>query len=213
MTFAPKFDPTGRALAGLLSSAATLTTLKALGAKERALGLSKVVEADQSRWYFHDTSALTADDILVAAPSSGSGRWLRSVGRAVLRLPFTFATADAAVLLTVPTGCQLRIWELYWEIDADLTGGTASAIGVSSNKTGYTTKGDLLGGAAGDVAAALTTALSPAIGTIGAKRDLDDLRALFVAANTLRFDRITSAFTAGSGSVVVVCDILKHAGA
>ena len=134
-------------------------------------------------------------------------------GRAYLVLPFTFATADATALLTLQAGQQLRLWDLYWQIAADMTGGSSSAIGVSSNRTGYSTKGDLLGGASGDVAASLTLALSPTVGTIGAKVDGDDARAIFIEANTIRFDRITSAFTAGSGSVVVVADILKNAGA
>ena len=92
-------------------------------------------------------------------------------GCAYLVLPFTFATADATALLTLQAGQQLRLWDLYWQIAADMTGGSSSAIGVSSNKTGYSTKGDLLGGASGDVAASLTLALSPTVGTIGAKVD------------------------------------------
>lgn len=214
MTYAPKYSPNPQTeIAPRLSSVATMTALKAVPAKSRDHGAVKHVEADNSLWYFHSSSTLTGNDILVATPASGSGRWLRMPGRAYLSLPFTFATADATALLTLQAGQQLRLWDLYWEISTDLTGGTSSAIGVSSNKTGYTTKGDLLGGAGGNVEADLTEALSPTVGTIGAKLDGDDARAIFVSANTIRFDRITSAFTAGSGSVVVVCDILKNAGA
>lgn len=214
MTYAPKYSPnTQTEIAPRISSVATMTALKAIPAKLRDHGAVKHVEADNSSWWFHSTSALTGDDVLVAAPSSGSGAWLRMPGRAYLVLPFTFATADATALLTLQAGQQLRLWDLYWQIAADMTGGSSSAIGISSNKTGYSTKGDLLGGATGDVAASLTLALSPTVGTIGAKLDGDDARAIFVSANTIRFDRITSAFTAGSGSVVVVADILKNAGA
>lgn len=214
MTYAPKYSPnTQTEIAPRISSVATMTALKAIPAKLRDHGAVKHVEADNSSWWFHSTSALTGDDVLVVEPASGSGAWLRMPGRAYLVLPFTFATADATALLTLQAGQQLRLWDLYWEIAADMTGGASSAIGVSSNKTGYSTKGDLLGGATGDVAASLTLALSPTVGTIGAKLDGDDARAIFVSANTIRFDRITSAFTAGSGNVVVVCDILKNAGA
>lgn len=214
MTFEPKFRPDPQTdLAPRISSVATMTALKAIPAKSRDHGAIKHVEADNSSWWFHSTSALTGDDVLVAEPASGSGAWLRMPGRAYLVLPFTFATADATALLTLQAGQQLRLWDLYWQIAADMTGGSSSAIGVSSNKTGYSTKGDLLGGASGDVAASLTLALSPTVGTIGAKVDGDDARAIFIEANTIRFDRITSAFTAGSGSVVVVADILKNAGA
>lgn len=214
MPYDPKYPPNPQTeLAPRLSSAATLAALKGIPPRLRDHGAVKMVESDGSLWYFHLTSSLTGNDVLVAAPSTGSGRWLRLPGRAYLRLPFTFATADAAALLTLQAGQELRIWDLYWEIDADMTGGAASAIGVSSNRTGYTTKGDLLGGATGDVAAGLTAALSPTVGTIGAKLDGDDARSIFVATNTLRFDRITSAFTAGSGNVVVVADVLRNAGA
>ena len=214
MTYAPKHRPDPLLdLAPRISSVATLTALKAIPAKSRDHGAVKHVEADHSQWYFHSSSALDGDDALVAEPASGSGRWLRMPGRAYLSLPFTFETADATALLTLQAGQQLRLWDLYWEISTDLTGGASSAIGVSSNKTGYSTKGDLLGGATGDVAASLTEALSPTVGTIGAKLDGDDARAIFIEANTIRFDRITSAFTAGAGNVVVVADILKNAGA
>ena len=214
MTYAPKYRPDPQLdLAPRISSVATMTALKAIPAKQRDHGSVKHVEADNSSWWFHSTSALTGDDVLVAEPASGSGAWLRMPGRAYLVLPFTFATADATALLTLQAGQQIRLWDLYWEIAADMTGGSSSAIGVSSNKTGYSTKGDLLGGASGDVAASLTLALSPTVGTIGAKVDGDDARAIFIEANTIRFDRITSAFAAGSGNVVVVADILKNAGA
>ncbi|WP_196302696.1 hypothetical protein, partial [Streptococcus pneumoniae] len=77
-----------------------------------------------------------------------------------LPFPIGFATADAAVLGTMPAASSLLVIRGYWEISADWTGGTASAIGLSSSQTAHSTKGDLLGGAAGDVAAALTAALS-----------------------------------------------------
>jgi hypothetical protein len=140
---------------------------------------------------------------------------LRAQGAVRLVLPITFATADTTVLATLPTGAQMKIENMHWEITADFTGGASSAIGVSSNKTGFSTKGDLLGGAAGDVAATITAALSPAAGTAGAKMDsLAEVRAAnFKAADTIRFDRITSAFAAGTGNVVVEGLLQKNAGA
>jgi|688.fasta_scaffold120395_2 hypothetical protein len=216
MTYAPKFRPDPLLdLVPRISSVTTLTTLKAIPINDRDHGATKHVEADNSQWYFHSTSAVTGDDLLVATPASGTGRWLRMPGTANIVLPFTFATADAAVMLTVPAGCLLLLRKFYWTIAADMTGGASSAIGVSSSKTGFTTKGDLLGGATGDVAAALTAALSPANGTIGAKMDtVAELHTtLWKAADIIRFDRITSAFTAGSGAVNVVADILTNAGA
>ena len=133
------------------ASVATLTALKAVTELGDLIhGNEVLVDADQSRWYWHSTSALTGDDILVVTPTNAAGRWLRAQGAVRLVLPITYATADAAVLATLPTGAQMKIENLYWEITADFTGGSSSAIGVSSAKTGFSTKGDLLGGASGD---------------------------------------------------------------
>lgn len=200
-------------------SVATIAALAALASTHPACthGNEMFVDADGSRFRYHSTSALTADSLLVVTPSDSpaAGRWLRCTGQIRLALPIAFGTADAAVLFTVPTGAEIKINDLFWEITADFTGGSSSAIGVSSAKTGFSTKGDLLGGAAGDVAATITAALSPAAGTAGAKMDtLAEVRAaIFKAADTIRFDRITSAFTAGAGNVVLVGQLTKNAGA
>lgn len=189
---------------------ATVAAVKAIPALCRYDGQDIIVSADGSRWKFSATSALTGDDLLVIAPTAGDGRWLRATGRAKLSMAVTKDTADAAVLLTLQAGQRLRIQDLYWTITADFTGGSSSAIGVSSNKSGFSTKGDLLGGATGNVAAALTAALSPAVGTVGTTLST---RAVFKATDTIRFDRITSAFTAGTGTVELICDVLDNAGA
>ena len=107
---------------------------------------------------------------------------------------------DAAILATLPAGARLKVMGAYWEITTGFTGGSSSAIGISSsNSTGHTTKGDIHGGSGGDVAATLADGY-PA-GTIGA-----DVAAglMMVAADTLRFDRVTSAFTAGVGAAHIV---------
>lgn len=193
---------------------ASLALLKSVPATRRTNGQMVRLLDDGSRWQFNASSALAGDDQLVVAPDAGGGRWLRDLGMARLRMPFAFDTADAAVLLTVPAGCLLQPIEFFWEVTANFTGGTSSTIGVSSNKTGYSTKGNLLGGAAGDAAAALTTALSPNVGTIGANwATIANRRVLWIPTDTFRFDRITSAFTAGTGFVNAIVNILRHAGA
>lgn len=195
----------------------TLAALKAVAAEDRhANQVVLVTVAGQvSSWRFHGSSALTGDDIAVVAPTAGSGRWLRMPGAAQLVMPFTFATADAAVLWTVPTGCIVQPLEFFWNVTTSFTGGSSSAIGVSSTKTNFTTKGDLLGGAAGDVLATLvSTGAIRKMGTIGAGFDtLAKRRDLWLPADIVRFDRITSAFTAGAGSVVMACNILANEGA
>lgn len=214
-------DSAGRLVSERIAkTVATVTAMRAIPTKRSVDGMIVRVAADNSLWQFSTACALTGDNILVAEPSdSGAGAWLRMPGAVELLLPFTFATADAAVLLTVPTGALLRIHEFFWQISADMTGGAASAIGVSSNKTEVTSfvgKGDLLGGATGDVAATLTATLGSvyAPGTVGTDWDtLAKRRCLWKPANTILFDRITSAFTAGAGNVVVVADLLRNAGA
>lgn len=135
---------------------------------------------------------LSANDIAVAL-LSGFGH---------LKIPFTFATADAAVLYTIPSSVsRVVIASIWWEVATSFTGGTASAIGVSSTNTSYNTKGDLLGGASGDVAATLvSTGVVHKGGTLGAKYGSNG-KVVLVAGDSLRFDRITSAFTAGVGYV------------
>lgn len=213
----PNLSPTGIQLwndgSAVAASVATLAALKALasGHNARTHGNVVLVDADGSEWVFHSTSALTGDDILVATPSAGSGRWLRKVGRTVLYLPFTYATADGATLLTVPAGCVLKLDSAHWKITTAMTGGSSSAIGVAA--TGATTAGDILGGSGGDVEATLTAGTKA--GTVGTLMDTDaELHArILVATNTVTFERITSQFTAGAGSVGLVVDILAHAGA
>lgn len=210
-------SPTGVPLysggSAVAASVATVTALKALasGHEARTHGNVVLVDADGSEWVFHSTSALTGDDILVATPSAGSGRWLRKVGRTTLYLPFTYATADGATLLTVPTGCVLKLDSAHWKITTACAGGSSSAIGVAA--TGHTTAGDILGGASGDVEATLTAGTKA--GTVGAKMDTDlELHSMiFIATNTFTFERITSQFTSGVGAVGLVVDILANAGA
>jgi hypothetical protein len=113
-----------------------------------------------------------------------------------LALPVTFNTTDAAVLFTVPTGFRVMIRETFWEVTTPFTGGVSSTIGLSSSNANYNTKGDLLGGAAGDAAAVLVATGALAKGAAGAKMG-PPRRVVLVAGDTIRFDRITSAFTAG----------------
>lgn len=118
-----------------------------------------------------------------------------------LKLPFTFSNADASTLYTIPTGLIIEIGRAYWEIGTSMTGGASSAIGISSSNASYNTKGDILGGATGDVAATLvSTGVKYKGGTLGAKFGSNGMVVL-VGGDTIRFDRITSAFTAGAGFV------------
>lgn len=124
-----------------------------------------------------------------------------------LAFPIAFGTADAAVLGTVPAGCALLVLRGYWDVTSGFTGGTSSAIGLSSSQTAHSTKGDLLGGGSGDVTATLGTA-GLKLGTAGADQAAG---ILLDAGATIKFDRITSAFTAGAGYAHLVCVVVKSA--
>lgn len=193
----------------IAKAVATLAILKTVGPEFRTDGQIVHVIADGSKWQFLAAGALTNDDQLVVAPTVGTGTWLKMLGSIDLSLAITFATADAAVLYTMPAGAYIHVRRCYWEVGTGWTGGASSAIGASSSNAAYTTKGDLLGGASGDLAATLVTGrVVP--GTIGAKTAAG---VFLVPTNTVRFDRLVSAFTAGTGNLHIVGDLLANAGA
>lgn len=119
-----------------------------------------------------------------------------------LKLAIDKTMADAAVLYTIPTGKTLSIVRAYWEVSVSWSGGSSSAIGISSTNAAYNTKGDILGGSAGDVAAMLVSTGSPYKGTLGPKMLMSagtTSSVVLVAADVIRYDKVTSTFTAGSG--------------
>lgn len=130
-----------------------------------------------------------------------SGRTVGLYEPVDLKLAIGFGTADAAILFQLPSDVKLAIERLWWEVTTGFSGGSSSAIGISSSATGYTTKGDLLGGSGGDVAATLVAGHKG--GTIGTDFGSNGVIVL-PGGSTLRFDRITSVFTAGAGFVRVL---------
>jgi len=121
-------------------------------------------------------------------------------GVATLKLAIGHATADGAVLYTVPAGHYLRINRAWWNVQTGFTGGSSSAIGIDSSNAAYATAGDILGGASGDVAATLVPGQQG--GTVGAKMSGNQVVVL-APGDTIRFQRITSAFTAGAGFLML----------
>lgn len=187
---------------------ASVAALALIPAEERADGMECICTADASTWVFSAAStAADATSQLVVTPSVGAGAWLRADKAIDLKLAVAFGTADAAVLFTVPTGYKLQITQTYWEVTTPFTGGASSAIGASSSNAGYNTKGDLQGGASGDLAAALTPAGYKG-GTIGAKFASNG-KVVLVATDTVKFDRITSAFTAGAGFLHLEVQVIQ----
>src|SRR5262249_20556176 len=143
-------------------------------------------------------------------PDAGTGRWVTADKHKVLRIPVAFGMADGATIFTTPAGYALRLTGLpFWDNDVAWTGGTSSAIGIASSVTGYTTAGDILGGASGDVQAGLGAGVK--VGTVGPKLDTEAERQAFImlAGDTLTYEEITSAFTAGAGFVCVPVAIMQ----
>jgi len=199
-------DSTGAAVP---FSAATLTALKAIVAVDRIHGMEVRVDAEGKLYRWHSTSAVTGDDYLVITPTDApsTGRWLLMPGASDIIIPFTYATADAAILYTFPTGAIFQLLTAFYDVSTTFAGGTNSGIGVSSsNLTGFTTKGDLI---AETVAAALGSSAAINPGTVGAVMDtLTELKtALFTAGKTVRHDRTTDAFTSGVATLHL-CGIL-----
>ena len=106
---------------------------------------------------------------------------------------------------TIP---RLVVLDAVWDIRTAFTGGSSSSIGLSSSMTGSTAKGSVLGGAAGDATGILTANVLTA-GTAGTSYASSGLVWLGPGA-TIRFDRITSAFTAGSGFVQLLCSVMPR---
>lgn len=183
----------------------TVALLKGLKAGIREEGQIALVTSNGSRWRFSAAStAVDTTNNFVLTPTAGTGRWLRTDQTVMMKLAIAFGTADAATLFTVPAGFTLKLTELFFEVTTNWAGGSSSAIGVSSADAPHSTQGDLLGGAAGTVAAELTTTIGYTGENVGANLAAAPFVAVLVATDTIRFDRITSAFTSGVGFVHVL---------
>jgi hypothetical protein len=134
--------------------------------------------------------------VLPPAVNPAGGKWLLVDQFTNLEFAVDFNRADAAVIFTVPAGFRLRMVRPMLEVGTPWTGGAASSIGISSSNANYNTKGDLMGAAAGDVAAGLTAGFR---GTLGTKLAGSTGPVVLIAGDTVRFDRIVSIFTAGNG--------------
>lgn len=120
-----------------------------------------------------------------------------------IKLAIGFALLDAAVLYTIAPGLRLLLEQVFVEITTAFTGGTSAAIGISASVVPHEAKGDLFGGAGGELLAGLTVGMHA--GTVlGLSFTADPKMVLLEAGTQIRFDRIASAFTAGAGYVHLV---------
>lgn len=185
---------------------ANATAMAAMALKDLANGMRTVDLSTGRRWRYSSASTATDTTNNLVIPVTAGGSWIREAEAVDLKLAVSKDTADAAVLFTVPTGVVLHVRRTFWELTAAFTGGTSSAIGASSSNSNYSTKGDIQGGASGDLTAALAAAgYKP--GTIGAKFGTNGVVVL-VAGDTVRFDRIASVYTAGAGYLHLLCDVI-----
>lgn len=180
------------------AAVASLAALKALAAASKTDGAVYTTQDTGQQWRWVAASVLASDgDFLVAVPSDNLGRLFRVDTDVDITAAVVFGTLNNAVLYTVPTGWQIQIASSYIHVTTSWTGGTSSAIGASSSNAGLATPGDLLGGAAGDLAATLASTGPYAQGTKGAK--IGTPSALLVGGDTIIFNRVASTFTAGAG--------------
>ena len=183
----------------------TIANLKAIPARVRDNGMIAAVAANNSHWRFDaDATAVDATDNFIVSPDAGTGKWVRADAVVHMKLAVAFGNADADDLFTVPAGMTLQLEEVFWEVTTSWTGGTSSAIGISSDTAPHETQGDLLGGAVGSVAAEITDAIGFTSEPRGASFTAAPFTPVLAAGSTIRYDEITSAFTAGAGFVHVV---------
>jgi hypothetical protein len=194
-------------LTGMLF-ATTKALLRALPADFRFEGLQAHVLEDASNWVFDaDGTEVDATHNLIMSPSAGSGRWMRTDSSCVLKIPFSFANTDDEVIFTVPAGFAFRLTAYpFLDIETAFTGGTDASFGISTNITGYTADGALVGVS---LLAAATAGVKPC--TIGAELpDLAHLHALlFIEDSAIEYNRVVSAFTAGAADLCLPVAIAR----
>jgi hypothetical protein len=160
---------------------------------------------DGFEWLYRAAgTAVDASENLAMTPSAGGGAFTRLDLAFSMKLAISFANTDAQAIFTVPAGMKIMLEQLMWEVTTSFTGGSTPAIGISSSNANFNTKGDLLGGAAGDLTATLvSTGRTYKGGTLGTKFGTNG-KVVLVAADTVRFDRIADVFAAGAGFVHVL---------
>ncbi len=186
---------------GGVTQIANMAALQALAATSIVDGQTFILQSDGSLWRYAAASVLTTDTsgpfLVATATTAGAGAFLR-VDRVVdIALPVSSATADAAVLYTVPAGFRLQLAVPFWSVSVTFTTATAGAAGLKSSNAGLATAGDILGGSTGDLVATLVSTGAYAKGTVGTK--INTPPAVLSAADTIIYNRIAGSYTAGTG--------------
>lgn len=189
----------GRTVTSVTQSVADKAALKALTTMSN--GDIVMLRSDRSFWTYVaslTTAADLAEDLIVDPTAAGDGRWVRADKAFIAKVPIAYTNTNGQAIWVIPAGFVLRLaGQPYWEIVTPFSGGSSSAIGLSTNITNLTTGGDLLGGASGDTTAVESAGV--AAGTVGGGSATELHGLLMVAGTEIQFDRITSAYTAGAG--------------
>lgn len=199
---------------------ADLATLKSTPENQRVNGQLVLVVADQTIWYYDTDATLTGDDVLVVAPTSGTGRWLRKPGAAMLAIPFYATTPTGTNLLTIPTGCLLAPREFGYRVSRVFTGASNAAIAFSSsNHPGHTGPANFAGTLVATQlsqmfsATANGTGLDFALAPIGTTfGTIAERRTWMKPGDTIRADIIGAQFATGVAQLLLLCDILQNNG-
>lgn len=137
-----------------------------------------------------------------------SGAWVENLDNPFdAKIAISYATANDAVIWTVPEGKRVLIEQVFYEITTAFTGGTSAAIGLSSSRTPHDAAGDILGGSGGDVLAGLTAGIRA--GTAGTSFSATPSMVVLEPGDAVKFNRIASAFTAGAGYVHLIGRIIN----
>lgn len=141
---------------------------------------------------------------VVPGTSPASGKWLRIDSAFDLVIPVTFANTDGQQLVLVPAEMTLLpvYAGIFLEVVTAWSGGAASTVGLSfSNGTVTRVAGNLAGGAAGNGA---FTYVSYRQFTLGLQYSIaagTSNAVVLGPASQVFWDRIVSAYTAGTGNV------------
>lgn len=147
----------------------------------------------------------TAQMVISPGTNPAGGKWLLVDQFINLQFALDFNFTNNQVIFTVPTGIRLLVLRPFLEVGTPWTGGVASAIGVSSNNAAYNTAGDLMGGAGGDLTANLGSGFQGTAGTKIATMYSTRPPVVLIGGNTILWNRIVSAYTAGNGVLNVPC--------
>lgn len=142
--------------------------------------------------------------VVVPGTNPASGKWHRVDSAFDLVIPVTFANTDNQQLVLVPTPMTLLpvYAGIFLEVVTAWAGGATPTVGLSfTNGTVTRTKGNLAGGAAGNGAFTFVTYQQLTLGSQYSIAAGTTNAVVLGPGSTILWDRITSAYTSGTGNI------------